>query len=72
MVPEQEAELLGLLCLLHKHAEDKEVDFFWGGGGGGGYVFTMLTQETSQISIASEHGICCRHFQHRLVNQEGH
>ena len=49
MVPEQETELLGLLCLLHRHADkiianegqNNIVDFIWGGGGG--YIFTMLT-----------------------------
>ena len=41
MVPEQETELLGLLCLLHRHADkiianegqNNIVDFIWGGGG---------------------------------------
>ena len=37
--------MLGLLCLLHRHADKNNiVDFFLGGGGGGGgYVFTILT-----------------------------
>ena len=84
MVPEQETELLGLLCLLHRHADkiianegqNNIVDFIGGGGGGGGvHIYdAYFSQETFQISIASEHGICCRHFQHRLVhpNHEGH
>ena len=46
MVPEQETELLGLLCLLHRHADkiianegqNNIVDFILGG-----YIFTMLT-----------------------------
>ena len=47
MVPEQETELLGLLCLLHRHADkiivnEGQNNFFFGGGGGG-YIFTMLT-----------------------------
>ena len=46
--------------------------FFWGGGGGGGgrvrIYDAYFSQETFQISSASEHGICCRHFQHRAVH----
>ena len=48
MVPEQETELLGLLCLLHRHACRRQnvgnegqitLIFFWGGGGGGVRIY---------------------------------
>ena len=50
MVPEQETELLGLLCLLHRHADkiivnegqNNIVDFIGGGGGGGGTYLRCL------------------------------
>ena len=58
MVPEQETESLGLLCLLHRHAEDKIVGnegqitlLIWGGGGGGGTYLRCLPKKPSRFPL---------------------